>query len=195
MLSWSVLAGLALCIGQLHSVRGQGLNTNINQTGVRHAIIASVEPTKDQDSAAVKQDVVSRNATIDIKIRVLSYASDYRFYGVVDSKFSDFDPDSGAAAQEIWAEQKCHQDRGLPKIWVLAINGKITRGEKAFDIAARPRQVGVSVPEDEIVTQRDRNVVGLTDPNQNLVTVAKTTESLLSVKLNLKSAKCRLSSS
>ena len=132
-----------------------------------------------------------RNATIDVMMRVLNYASDYRFYGVVDGKFSDFDPASGAQEREIWADTKCHQSRGLPKIWVLAINGKITRGDKVFDIAARPRQVGVSVPKDEVVTQRDRNVE-LNDPNQDLVTLARTTESQLSVKLNLKSVKCRL---
>jgi hypothetical protein len=185
----SMIVGLALCIVQSHGVNGQGLNTNTNGIGVRHAIIAAVEA--DQDAAAAKQDVEARNATVDILVRVLDYALDYRFYGVVDGKFSDFDPGSGAKAQEIWADRKCHQYRGLPRIWVLAINGRIPRGETVFDIAARPRHVGELVPKDEVVTQKDRNVE-LDDPNQSVVTLARTTESRLSVKLTLTSTKCRL---
>jgi hypothetical protein len=181
--------GLALCIGQSHGVNGQGLNTNTNETGVRHALIAAIEA--DQDAATAKRDVKARNATVDIELRILNYASDYRFYGVVDGKFSDFDPGSGSEAQQIWADQRCHQYRGLPRIWVLAINGRITRGETVLDIAARPRHVGELVPKDEIVTQKDRNVE-LNDPNQSVVTLARTTESRLSVKLTLKSTKCRL---
>lgn len=183
-----ILAGLALSVGQSRSASGQGI-TNANDTGVRHVIIATVEAGR--DTAAPKQDAEKRSATVDVMVRVLSYASDYRFYGVVDGKFSDFDPDSGAKAQEIWAEGKCHQDRGLPRLWVLAINGKITRGDRTFDIAARPRHVGELVPKDEVVTQRDRNVE-VNDPNQNLVTLARTTESRINITLNLKSAKCRL---
>lgn len=190
VLPLSMLVGLAVCIGQSHGVSGQGLYTNTNETGVRHAIIAAVEADRDATTAA-KRDVEARNASVDILVRVLDYAPDYRFYGVVDGKFSDFDPGSGAKALEIWADQKCHQYRGLPRIWVLAINGRSTRGETAFDIAARPRHVGELVPKDEVVTQKDRNVER-DDPNQSVVTLARTTESRLSVKLTLKSTKCRL---
>jgi len=188
VLPLSVLMGLALYIGQSHGVVGQGLNIKTSRTGVRHALIAAVEA--DQDTAAAKRDVEARNATVDILVRVLDYAPDSRFYGVVDGKFSDFDPGSGAKAQEIWADQKCHQYRGLPRIWVLAINGKSTRGEAAFDIAARPRHVGELVPKDEVVTQKGRNAELDDDPNQSVVTLARTTESRLSVKLTLKSTKC-----
>jgi hypothetical protein len=186
ILALSTLAGLMLWIGQPESARGQGLDF---ETGVRHAIVASIDAS--DNVAAVKQDVKPRSATVDITVRVLSYAADYRFFGEVDGKFSDFDPDNGAEAQEIWTEQKCHQNRGLPKIWVLAVNGKITRGDSVFDIAARPRHLGQLVPQDEVVTQRDRNVE-FSDPNKDLVMLARTTASRLSVRLNLKSTKCRL---
>jgi hypothetical protein len=189
VLPLSMLVGLALCVGQSHGVNGQGLNTDPKGIGVRHTIIAAVEA--DPDAAAAKRDAEVRNASVDIQVRVLDYARDYRFYGVVDGKFSDFDPGSGAKAQEIWADGKCHEYRGLPRIWVLAITGKIPRGETVFDIAARPRHVGELVPQDEVVTQKDRNV-GLDDPNQSVVTLARTTESRLIVKLTLTSTKCRL---
>jgi hypothetical protein len=190
VLPLSMLVGLALCIGQTHGVSGQGLNANTNGIGVRHAIIAAVEA--DQDATAAKRDVEARNATVDIQVRVLDYALDHRFYGVVDGKFSDFDRGSGAKEQEIWADRECHQYRGLPRIWVLAINGRIPRGETVLDIAARPRHVGELVPKDEVITQKDRNVE-FDDPNQSVVIFARTTESRLSIKLTLKSTKCRLS--
>jgi hypothetical protein len=191
VLPLSMLGGLALSMGQSHGVSGQGLNTNIKTiaTGVRHAIVAAVEAV--QDTTSAERDAESRSATVDIMVRVLDYALDYRFYGVVDGKFSDFDPDRGAEAQEIWADQRCHQYRGLPRIWVLAINGKITRGDTVLDIAAQPRHLGQLVPKDELITQKDRNEER-DDPNQNVVTLATTTESRLTVKLTLKSTKCRL---
>ena len=187
ILPLSVLVGLVLCIGQSRSVSGQSLNTN--GVGVRHAIVAAVEA--DQDVTAAKKDAEAGNATLDILVRVLDYAPDYRFFGVVDGKFSDFDLGTGAKAQEIWADGKCHEYRGLPRIWVLAINGRITRGESVLDIAARPRHLGELVPKDEVVTQKDRHVE-LDDPNQSVVTVARTTDSRLSVKLTLQSTKCAL---
>jgi hypothetical protein len=190
ILPLSVLVGLVLCIGQSHGARGQSLHTNTDKIGVRHALIAAVEAN--QDATAAKRDVEARNATVDVQVRVLDYAPDSRFYSVVDGKFSDFDLGSGAKAQEIWADQKCHQYRGLPRIWVLAINGKITRGESVLDIAARPRHVGELVPKDEVVTQKDRNEER-DDPNQNVVTIARTTESRLTVKLTLQSTRCSLS--
>jgi len=189
VLPLSVFVALALCLGQSHDVNGQGLNTNINETGVRHAIIAAVEA--DQGGSAAKQDGEARNATVDIQVRVLDYAPDYRFFGVVDGKFSDFDPGSGAKPEEIWSDRKCHQYRGLPRIWVLAINGKITRGDSVLEIAAQPRHVGELVPKDEVVTQKDRNEER-DDPNRSVVTLARTTESRLSIRLTLVSTKCRL---
>ena len=184
----SMLVGLALCISRSPDANGQVLNANADEIGVRHAVIAAIEA--DRDAASAKGNIEELNATMHISVRILNYAPDYRFYGVVDSKFSDFDPSKGAAAQEIWADRKCHQNRGLPKIWVLAINGRIARGETFFDIAARPRHIGEWVPSDEIVMQKDRKM-DLSDPNQSLVMLARTTQSRLSVKLTLMSTKCR----
>ncbi len=185
-----MILGLGLSFGPWHDASSQTLNSN--GTGVRHAIVATVEA--DQDNEAEKRGAEPRIVNLDVTIRIVDYANDSRFFGVVDGKFPDFDRNRGAQPQQIWADRKCHQNRGLPRIWVLAIDGKITegeKGEKVFDIAARPRQVGVSVPQDEIVTQRDRHVE-LNDPNRDLLTLAKTTESRLNVRLDLKSVVCPL---
>jgi hypothetical protein len=185
----SMLVGLALCIAQSHDANGQGLGANTSDIGVRHAIIASIEA--DRDSVAAKGDDQAANASVDIQVRILNYAPDYRFFGVVDGKFSGFDPSEGAPARQIWADQRCHQYRGLPRIWVLAINGQITRGGTVLGVAARPRHTGQLVPSDEIVMRKDKNA-GLDDPNQSLVTLATTTASRISVELTLESAKCRI---
>lgn len=185
----SMLVGLTLCIGRPHDAKGQGLGANTNEIGIRHAIVAAIEA--DQDAASAKGDVEARSATVDILVRILNYASDYRFYGVVDGKFSGFDAAKGTAPKEIWADRKCHENRGFPRIWVLAISGRIARGGTFLDIAARPRHIGKLVPSDEIVMQKDRKME-FSDPNQSLVTLARTTESRLSVELTLKSTKCRL---
>jgi hypothetical protein len=185
----SILVGLALCIGQSCGANGQGLSANVKEAGVRHALMAAIEA--DRDAVAAQGNAEASNGSIDILVRILNYAPDYRYFGVVDGKFSRFDPREGAPAQQIWADQRCHQYRGLPKIWVLAINGRIIRGNTAFDVAARPRHIGELVPQDEIVVKRDPNVE-LDDPNQSLVTLATTTATRLRVALTLKSVKCRL---
>jgi len=176
-----------LCVGLLPD--SQAFAATANTIGVRHTITAAVEP--ESGAASGTENSKHDNATINILVRILNYAPDLRFYGVVDGEFSGFDPSKGAAAQEIWADRKCHINRGFPKIWVLAINGRITKGETVSDVAARPRQIGKWVPADEIVMQKDpKKDVG--DPNQIAVTYARTAQSRLSVKLTLMSSKCSL---
>jgi hypothetical protein len=187
LISFFVACWSLLCIGFLPD--GQAFAATANTIGVRHSITVAVEPERGAASGTANSE--HDNATINILVRILNYAPDLRFYGVVDGEFSDFDPGKGAATQEIWADRKCHINRGFPKIWVLAINGRITKGETVSDVAARPRQLGKWVPADEIVMQKDpRKDVG--DPNQITVTYARTAQSRLSVKLTLTSSKCSL---
>ncbi len=185
-----MLAGLTLCVTSFSDAKAQSLNEDVREAGVRHSLVASV--VSDRGSASAGQDADAAKATVDVSVRVLDYAHDYRFYGVVHGKFLDFDPDKGAAAQEIWADPACHQNRGLPTIAVLAIDGQITRQQKSSDIAARPRIIGGRLPIDEIVVQRDRLAGGLSNPNQSLVMLAGTSQSHLIVKLVLKTANCRV---
>jgi len=202
-LSWPSDAG-----AQLRNTAGSGGV----EIGVRHAIVASVDPNRDSPvpaadkaggepskAAAPKTDGEASKAegeeeapkaTVDAAVRILDYAHDYRFYGVVHAKFSDFDPREGAPAEEIWKDPVCHENRGLPKIQVLAISGRITEGETSTEIAALPRHIGEWVPVDEIVMQRDRPAGPNYDPNQSLVMVAKTSQSHLAVKLVLNSTSC-----
>ena len=138
-----------------------------------------------------KQTLTRFKATMRISVRILDYSADARFYGVVQGNFSEFDPGKGAAAQEIWADQKCHRNRGLPRIWVLSINEKIEQSGTIFNISARPRHIGQRLPLDEIIVQNIPNV-GVSDTVQSLVMRAKPKNGWLGVKLSIKSTVCRL---
>jgi hypothetical protein len=186
--SWHWLHPLGLVFWISLAPNGPILSASANEIGVRHAIFGEVEPNRDGASANAEGEAL--HATVDISVRVLDYSRDYRFYGVVDGKFSDFDLGEGAAAQEIWADPACHQNRGPPTIWVLAIDGRITQGKTSSEIAARPRHIGEWLPADEIVMQRDRQA-GLNNPNQSLFMLARTSQSHLSVKLILRSESCQ----
>jgi len=188
LLLW-MLVGLVLCVGIFDGANGQAVIATAAEFGVRHAIIATLD--LDRGAAASRANVGELKATMRISVRILDYASDSRFYGVVDGNFSDFDPSKGPARQEIWADHKCHQNRGLPTIWVVAINGRIAQGETISDISARPRHIGQRVPSDEIVIQKDLNM-DVSDPTRSLVIRAKTKRSPLSFAVILKSTKCRL---
>jgi hypothetical protein len=203
-----VLVFLALCIGRPHDANGQGRNVNADEAGVRHALTAAVEADSDagadmggieQPGNAQELGVTTKErtataeaprATIHVLLRILDYAPDSRFYGVVDGGFPDFDPGKGAPAREIWADRKCHRHRGFPRIWVSAINGRITRGKTVFDVAARPRHIGEWLPIDEIVMQKDPQT-NPGNPAQRLVMQARTTQSRVNVTLTLTSTKCR----
>jgi hypothetical protein len=167
-LSGPLLAGLILCftgISQFSNARAQSLNGGVNEMGIRHSLVAAIEP--DRDSVSASQDGDAKKVTVDVSVRVLDYAHDYRFYGVVHGKFPDFDPRLGATAQEIWADPACHQNRGLPTMTVI----------------------GGRLPVDEIVLKRDSMAVP-SNPNQSLVTLASTSQSHVTVKLILKTANC-----
>jgi hypothetical protein len=183
----SLLVGFVLGIGCLIDAHGQAIDTTEDKLGVRHSIIANLE----LDPAVLTEEssLEPLKASVLVSVRILDYARDSRFYGVVNINFFEVNPSMGPAAQEVWADSKCHQNRGLPHIWVLAIDGKIAQGKTISNISARPRHIGVWLPNDEIVMQKDPKM-DLSDPNQSLVLRAKTTQSRIGIKLTLNSTRC-----
>ena len=185
----SMLAGLLLCLIHLSDAKGQVGHATAGEFGVRHALLVDIE--LDRVAASAKPKVGEIKADMRISVRILDYASDSRFYGVVVGSFSDFDPSVGTAAQEIWADQNCHHYRGLPRIWVLAINGRISQGETISDISARPRTIGLRLPPDEIILEKVLKT-DISDPTQNLVMRVTTKRSPVGFRLILTSTVCRL---
>ena len=183
----SLIVGSALGIGCPLDAHGQAVEATGDKIGVRHSIIAALE--LDPAVISAKSSPEPLKANVHVLVRILDYASDARFYGVVNINFFEVNPSKGPAAQDVWADPKCHQNRGLPQIWVLAIDGKITQGKTISNISARPRRIGVWLPNDEIVMQKDPKM-DRSDPNQSLVLRAKTTQSRIGIKLTLNSTKC-----
>jgi hypothetical protein len=188
-LLWLLPVGLILCVTDPSNGLAQHLNESAAEVGVRHSLVASVVANRDSPSAG--EDGGANKATLDVSVRILDYAHDYRFYGVVHGRFSDFDLAKGGEPQTIWADPACHQDRGPPTITVLAIDGRITRNGGSSDIAAKPRFIGGRLPVDEIVVQRDR-LAGFNNPNQSFIMLASTSQSHVSVKLALNTDNCRV---
>jgi hypothetical protein len=93
---------------------------------------------------------------LTLKVRISDHAPDSDFFGVIQTQFKG--AAFGAAPKAIWADNGCHHDRGLPKITVIGISGKIparkTDAQGPIDVSAVPRHIGKLVPEDEIVVQR-----------------------------------------
>ena len=183
----SLLVGFVLGIGCSLEAHSQAIDATENKFGVRHSITAALE--LDPAVIAAKSSLESLKVSVVVSVRILDYANDARFYGLVNINFFEINPSMEPAAQEVWADNKCHQNRGLPHIWVLAIDGKIAQGTTISNIAARPRHIGVWLPNDEIVMQKDPKI-DLSNPNQSLILRAKTTQSRIGIKLTLNSTKC-----
>jgi hypothetical protein len=89
----SMLLSLALCISLLQDANCQALNATADEIGVRHAIIAVIEA--DPDLASANANNGELKATVRISVRILDYAPDSRFYGVVDGNFQTLIPAKG----------------------------------------------------------------------------------------------------
>ena len=186
---FSLLVGSVLGIGCSLDAHGQAIDVTGDKIGVRHSIIAGLE--LDPAVITAKSSLEPLKASVLVSVRILDYALDARFYGIVNINFFEVNPSMGPALQEVWADHQCHQSRGWPHIWVLAIDGKIAQGETISNISARPRHIGVWLPNDEIVMQKVA-IMNLSNPNQSLIIRAKTTQSRVSVKLTINSIRCSL---
>ncbi len=128
-------------------------------------------------------------ADIQIDVRISDHAPNADFYGVVKTKFSNVREGQPAAEQTIWEAAKCHYDRGLPKISVLAIHGEITDGDTSTRVMALPRHIGKLMPDDEIVVSR-QVPFGLNRDGAELLMRAATKASGLMVMLRLVTKHC-----
>jgi hypothetical protein len=116
------------------------------QRGTRFEIAASIKA--DPASPYVKQVYGGSSASLTVKVRISAHATEADFFGEVSERFSDFALNDGAPERRIWREDKCHQRRGLPKMTVTAIDGTITTEKGAMQVEARPRTLGLRLPQD-----------------------------------------------
>lgn len=143
---------LAGCLinSSIHAESGEvvGRAFDFKSSGVRFQLTTSIKA--DPTSQYALQNYDHGQASLAIKIRISAHARESRFFGEVTARVSDFSPINGAPEQVIWQDARCHQRRGLPKATVTAIDGSITREKVQIRVHARPRQMGLLLPLDEI---------------------------------------------
>lgn len=122
---------------------------DFRKSGIRFQIKASVKA--DPVSPYAKQAYKQSEASLAIKIRISAHARESQFFGVVSKNFAGFFANEGSSEKLFWQDARCHQRRGLPKTTVVAIDGSIATGKKKISIHARPRQLGLLLPVDEIM--------------------------------------------
>ena len=158
--------------------------------GLRHVLAVSIK--SDPASPLFPPDSKeSRRATLTVKIRISAHSREANFFGDVRTTLSDFDPVEGSRQQEVWKDASCHHERGFPKITVLDVGGAIATGQKKHVIAARSRQLGLGVPDDEVMQGR-RLASGVDDVGHFNETRTATRFSRLFVDLKLYILPCNL---
>jgi hypothetical protein len=184
MLSVLTTLGYLLIIDR-SDVGGQELRTTslLAPERVKHVLTASIIAApghaRSKDS----------KATLRVVVRISDHALDSRFYGDVAAFFSDLPLIGPASEQKVWEDKVCHQQRGLPKVAVVAINGSLRGSDKDISISARIRQIGKLVPDDEI--SAGVPLPGGTDQiGQFRVIHSETKQSRVAVRLKLYALGC-----
>jgi hypothetical protein len=116
--------------------------------GIRFQIKVSI--VADNGSPNAKQTYDHNAASLAVKIRISAHATESQFFGTVSKTFSSFPVHAGSGEKLFWQDARCHQRRGLPKTTVAAIDGSIATDNGQIDVRARPRQMGLPLPADEI---------------------------------------------
>jgi hypothetical protein len=161
-------AAFACALALLGAALGAG-DAAAEETGVRHELTASV-------AAGSPASGAGEPAGVTVTVRIVDIAPDSRFAALVSTDFAAPGP------RVIWADAKCHRDRGWPRVWLLAVDGPA--------ISARPRHIGQRIPDDEIIVQKQLDGPG--EPVTTLAMAARTTRSRLGVRLTLTLRPCRL---
>jgi hypothetical protein len=89
------------------------------------------------------------------KLTVVLFFADHarqsHFSGGISAEFSDFDAQKNIGPRKVWAADKCHQNRGIPKLRVIGLYGFIEKNGNRVEVFAEPRRLGRQLPDDEIV--------------------------------------------
>ena len=139
-----------------------GASSQSSAPGVKHVLYLSVKSDdpglESADDAGVPNDHASkqtnketRKATLRIVVRVSDHSQETSFFGDVPIRIADFDLTKGSSEQPIWQDERCHHERGFPRILVMTVDGESGHGSDKRVIEARRRHIGLPIPQDEIL--------------------------------------------
>jgi hypothetical protein len=162
---------------------------NSKSSGIRFQIAASIKADRTQAQANQNDD--GSRASLAVKIRISSHATESQFFGEVTQAFSSFKLAEGSGDKVFWQDPRCHQRRGLPKTTVVGIDGSIETDNGQISVEARPRHLGMLLPRDEI--SAGRRLPGGVDRNGRFIAYrSRTNSSHLSVNVKIYIADCNL---
>ena len=159
--------------------------------GIEHVVFLAVG--SDPASQLRPRDRQPATASVTVSVQISAHSQESNFYGVVPAAVANFDLVKGSKDQEIWRDDKCHHERGFPKITVIGIEGAVTNGQQKYPIVARYRKLGLFLPGDEVMASRR---VGNSADNLGsyIATRTETKKSRLFVDLKLYILPCDLPS-
>jgi hypothetical protein len=137
-----------------------GYSTNSSGAVERSEIVPPIDfkisGSRFRIAASIKTDSTSMryydhaNASLAVTIRISAHARESQFFGEVSKVFTKFSVNDGSAEMLFWQDARCHQRRGLPKTTVVGVDGSIVGANGNINVHARPRQLGLPLPLDEI---------------------------------------------
>ncbi|RAI45391.1 hypothetical protein [Rhodoplanes roseus] len=149
--------------------------------GVRHWVTAAVAARPATATAATSK------LRLRVRIRISDHAIDSRFFGVAGAEWPDLDVAAGGRDTVAWEDQRCHRERGLPKIGVVDIEAQPEHG--AGLLLAQVRQRGMRLPSDEII---ERKALDGLPPTAALAIDAETKSTGFRLRITLHAAPCPL---
>lgn len=163
---------------------------SVNLRGIRHVLYLAVG--SDPNSRVLQQNSNElQTATLTVKIRISAHSQESSFYGDVPVTVSAFDPIKGSDERKVWQDNKCHHERGFPKMTVINVDGSIANRRKIIPVAARYRWIGLLLPGDEVMPSK-RIAAGTDNIGSFITTRTETRQSRFFVDLKLYILSCDL---
>jgi hypothetical protein len=171
--------------------------------GVKHVLYLSIKSDypdlQTVDSSSVRDVQASKDqtsketlkATLRVVVRLSDHSQETSFFGDVPVSIANFNLAKGSPEQLIWQDERCHHERGFPRMLLMAVDGVITHGSDKQAVEARPRHIGLPIPWDEIMMASGLRF-SADDRGPFIETRTETKESRLSVVLKMYMLPCEV---
>jgi hypothetical protein len=171
--------------------------------GVKHVLFLSIksdDPELQPADGAGAQDLQASKdqtsketpkATLRVVVRLSDHSQETNFFGDVPASIANFDLAKGSPEQQIWQDERCHHERGFPRMLVMTVDGTIAHGSEKQAVEARRRHIGLPIPWDEILMASGLQF-SADDRGPFIETRTQTKESRLSVVLKMYMLPCEV---
>jgi hypothetical protein len=158
------------------------------KNGVWFQVKAAIKPVPKVEGEG--GDKSEPRGSLSVQLRISAHAVGSNYYGHPTQNF-DFKLSEGSAEKIYWQDTACHIRRGLPKVSVVAVDGTLERGGKTIDVKARPRHIGLKLPDDEL-SSGSRLRRGLEEGRQFFSFQAGTKTSKLGIVVRIYTVDCTI---